>query len=186
MEDEEIVALYWERDEAAIRETQRKYGKRLRRIVHGILSDPEDRKESLNDTYMRAWNSMPPHKPPVLPAYLATLARRAAIDLYRKNTRDKRKASEYTVSLSELGQCVTAGDVTVQSVDMALLAEAIDEYLHTLPAKTRILFMRRYYFADSMRQAAAFCGMSESKAASLLYRVRIGLKNYLIEKGFTV
>lgn len=185
MEDEKIVALYWQRDEAAIRETEKKYGRYLMNIAGRVLTDREDCRESVSDTYMRAWESMPPQRPAVLSTYLGKLARRAAIDLWRKKSRDKRIGSEYALSLTELSECA-GPDSTVQAVDAHLLAEALDAWLHTLPERTRKLFLRRYYYLDSIAGAARFCGLTEAAAASLLYRTRLGLKKHLQEEGFTL
>lgn len=186
MQDREIVALYWERDEAAIRKTEQKYGRYLLKIAHNILADWEDSKESVNDTYLKAWNSMPPHKPEVLAAYLGKITRQLSIDIFRKRNRQKRQASEYAVSLSELEDCVSGGDNTLQSADLQLLAEAIGSYLRTLSAEARNTFVGRYFYLDSLKEVAAYYGMSESKAKSMLYRTRMGLRAYLEKEGFTI
>lgn len=102
MQDEKIVALYWERNETAIHETEQKYGRYLTKIAYNVLADLEDSKESVNDTYLSAWNSMPPHKPEILSTYLAKITRRISIDIYRKKNRKKRQPSEYALSLEEL------------------------------------------------------------------------------------
>ena len=107
MQDEMIVALYWKRDEKAISETERKYGRYLSKIAYNILSDWEDSKETVNDTYLKAWNSMPTHKPGVLSTYLGKITRQLSIDAFRTRNRDKRKHSEYAVSLSELEDCIS-------------------------------------------------------------------------------
>lgn len=117
MQDEKIVVLYWERNESAIYETEQKYGRYLMKIAYNILADMEDSKESVNDTYLGAWNSMPPHKPEILSTYLVKITRRISIDIFRKRNRKKRQISEYTISLEELGDCVSAGDTTEQEVD---------------------------------------------------------------------
>ncbi len=184
MEDEQIVDLYWQRDEAAIGETQTKYGRYLSKIAYNILNDPEDSQESVNDTYLAAWNSMPPHRPGILSAYLAKLTRRISIDLFRYRTRDKRLGSEYALSLSELEECVSGGDTTQDAVNEKLLADAIGIYLRLLPETTRIAFVGRYYYLDPLKEVAAYCGISESKAKSLLYRTRQGLKAYLKKEGY--
>ncbi len=184
MQDERIVALYWQRDETAIRETEQKYGRYLSKIAHNILSDWEDSRESVNDTYLKAWHSMPPHKPSVLATYLGKITRQLSIDRFRARNREKRQASEYAVSLSELEDCVSNGNATEEGTDLHLLAEAINSYLSTLPAEARNTFVGRYYFLDSVREVAAYCGMSESKAKSMLYRTRIGLRNHLEREGF--
>ena len=149
MLDEEIVDLYWQRDENALRETERKYGPYLTKIAYNILSDLEDSKERVNDTYLKAWNSMPPHRPGVLSAYLGKITRQLSIDLFRTRNREKRRASEYAVSLSELEDCVSGSETTEQRVELKMLAEAINAYLYTLPAEARSIFIGRYYFADS-------------------------------------
>jgi len=184
MEDEQIVSLYWAREESAIRETEKKYDRYLTKIAHNILNNPEDSRESVNDTYLAAWNSMPPHRPSVLSAYLAKLTRRISIDCFRYRTREKRLGSEYAISLSELGDCVSGGNTTEEIVNVKLLADAIGIYLRTQSTEARTAFLARYYFLDSVREVAAYLGISESKCKTLLYRTRIGLKAYLEKEGF--
>lgn len=184
MEDEQIVNLYFDRDETAIRETERKYDRYLTKIAYNILSDLEDSRESVNDTYLAAWDSMPPHRPSVLSAYLSKITRRISIDRFRYRTRDKRKESEYAVSLSELGDCVSGGNTTEEIINVKLLADAIGIYLRLQSEEARHAFIGRYYFLDPLKEVAAYCGMSESKAKTLLYRTRVGLKEYLKKEGF--
>ncbi len=186
MEDEQIVSLYWDRDENAIRETEIKYDRYLTKIAYNILNNTEDSRESVNDTYLAAWDSMPPHKPSILSAYLAKLTRRISIDCFRYRTRDKRMASEYAVSLSELGDCVSGGNTTEEIVNVKLLADAIGIYLRLQSEEARTAFIGRYYFLDPIKEVAAYCSMSESKVKSLLYRTRLGLKEYLEKEGFCV
>lgn len=186
MEDETIVSLYWARDERAIQETEEKYDRYLTKIAYNILNNIEDSRESVNDTYLAAWDSMPPHRPSVLSSYLAKLTRRISIDCFRYRTRGKRMASEYAVSLSELGDCVSGGNTTEEIVNVKLLADAIGIYLRLQNEQTRTAFLGRYYFLDSIKEVAAYCGMSESKCKSLLHRTRLGLKEYLIKEGFCV
>ena len=186
MQDEQIVALYWERNEVAIEETKNKYEHYLLKIAHNILLDFEDSQESVNDTYLAAWNSMPPHKPNVLATYLGKIIRRISIDIFRRKNRSKRKASEYAISLTELEDCIAKGGTPEDDVEVKLLADAINEFLRTLPKDARTLFVGRYYFLDSLKDAAAYCGISESRAKSLLFRTRCNLKNYLEKEGFAV
>lgn len=186
MEDEQIVTLYWNREEAAIRETEAKYDRYLTKIAYNILADLEDSRESVNDTYLAAWESMPPHRPGILSTYLAKLTRRISIDLFRYRTRWKRVASEYAISLSELGDCVSGGNTTEEIVNVKLLADAIGIYLRTQSAEARTAFLARYYFLDPLKEVAASLGISESKCKSLLYRTRVGLKEYLQKEGFCV
>ena len=184
MEDEQIVALYWERDEQAISETERKYDRYLLKIANNILNNQEDSRESVNDTYLAAWNSMPPHRPGVLSAYLAKLTRRISIDCFRYRTRNKRMASEYAVSLSELSDCVSGGNTTEEIINAKALADAIGVYLRLQSKETQAAFLGRYYFLDPVKEIARYLGMSESKVKSLLYRTRLGLKEHLEKEGF--
>ena len=184
MRDDEIVALYWQRDETAIWETQQKYGRYLNKITYNVLADLGDCEEVVNDTCLKAWNSMPPHRPAVLGTFLGKIARQLSIDRFRTRNRKKRQGSEYILSLSELEECVSGGDTTQQKVDGRLLAEAISSYLKILPEQACHTFVGRYYYMDPLKEVAAYCGMSESKAKSLLYRTRQGLKAYLKQEGF--
>jgi len=186
MEDEAIVSLYWDRDERAIQETEEKYDRYLTKIACNILNNTEDSRESVNDTYLAAWESMPPHKPSALSAYLAKLTRRISIDRFRYRTREKLMASEYAVSLSELGDCVSGGNTTEELVNVKLLADTIGIFLRLQSEDVRTVFLGRYYFLDSVREIAAYCGMSESKVKSLLHRTRLSLKAYLEKEGFCV
>ena len=184
MEDQKIVDLYWERNETAIRETEIKYDYYLTKIAYNILNDTEDSRESVNDTYLAAWNSMPPQRPAVLSTYLGKLTRRISIDRFRYHNREKRQASQYALSLSELDECVSGGNTTEEAINLKLLGEAIGRYLCTLPQEARVVFVGRYYYLDPLKEIAAYCGMTESKCKSLLHRTRLGLKAYLTKEGF--
>ena len=184
MEDPQIISLYWQREESAIRETENKYGPYLTRIAHNILFDREDSRESVNDTYLAAWETMPPHRPEALSAYLAMLTRRISIDRLRMRTRKKRIPSEYTVSLSELEDCVSGSGSPEEVLDSRLLAEAIGTYLRTVSKEARTVFVARYFFLDPVRQIAASHGITESKCKSLLHRTRLGLREHLKKEGF--
>ena len=184
MTDEKIVDLYWRRDESAVTETQLKYEKYLTKVAYNILYDLEDSMESVNDTYLRAWKAIPPHRPQVLSTFLAKITRRVAIDVVRRRTRNKRVPSEYTSSLSELEECLSDRNTPEEKMDGYLLEGAINNYLRTLPEATRNLFIGRYFYMDSLKEAAKYCGMTESKAKTLLYRTRLGLKEYLEKEGF--
>lgn len=186
MEDELIVDLYWNRDEDAIGKTQEKYDRYLTKIAYNILANAEDSRESVNDTYLAAWDSMPPHRPAVLSTYLGKLTRRISIDCFRGRTRAKRVPSQYAMSLEELGECVSGGNTTEEIVSVKLLADAIGMFLRLQSDEARNLFIGRYYYLDSLKEAAAYCGMSESKAKSLLFRTRIALKEYLEKEGFSL
>ena len=186
MRDDEIVTLYWKRDERAIQETKNEYGRYLFKIANNILLDFEDSQESVNDTYLAAWNSMPPQRPSVLSTYLGKLTRRISIDIFRKKNREKRRASEYALSLDELQECISGGNMLEEEVEVKLLAKAINEFLRMQPEEARDLFIGRYYFLDSLKDVARYCGMSESKAKTVLFRTRCNLKAHLEKEGFLV
>lgn len=186
MDDEQIVSLYWLRQESAIRETEKKYDRYLTKIAYNILSDYEDSRESVNDTYLAAWSSMPPHRPNILSTYLSKLTRRISIDLLRYRNRGKRQQSQYALSLEELGECVSGGNTTEAAYTEKELADTIADYLRLCSEEARHAFIGRYYYLDSIREVAAYCGMSESKCKSLLHRTRLGLREYLNKEGFAV
>lgn len=182
MEDNRIVELYWQRDESAISETQQKYGKYLTKIAYSILADIEDSRESVNDTYLKAWYSIPPQKPCVLSTFLGRITRQISIDIYRKKNAKKRQGSEYALALDELYDCASP-DSPEKEIEAQFLAKCIGEYLLTLSEDARDIFMCRYYFFDSLRDIADHLGVSESKIKSSLHRTRTGLKTYLEKEG---
>jgi RNA polymerase sigma-70 factor (ECF subfamily) len=180
MTDEAIIALYQSRDEAAISETQRKYSGYLSKIAYNVVGDSEDSAEAVNDTYLAAWNAIPPHEPVSLPAFLGKIARRIAVDAFRKRTAAKRQSTEYALSLNELGDCVSSPDNRPEHwVEAKLLGDKISDWLETLSPEMSAAFVRRYYFADSVKAIAARSSSSESKVKSMLHRARIALKSYL-------
>lgn len=184
MRDEEIVKLYWQRSENAIKETSAKYQAYLSKIAYNVLSDFEDSKECVNDTYLAAWNSMPEHRPSVLSTYLGKITRRLSIDVYRKKNSVKRYASEYALSLSELEDSLADHKTPEQTLDATLLDEAINAFIRSLPEESRKVFIGRYYFFDSVKKIAAYCGISESNVKAILFRTRQKLKAYLVKEGF--
>ncbi len=185
MQDYEIVDLYFSRSESAINATDEKYGAYLTKIAYNVTNNDEDSKESVNDTYLAAWNSMPPHRPSVLRTFLSKLTRRIAIDKVRMSTRKKRIGSQYELSLSELQSCVGSPDVG-DTLDAKLLGEAISAFLREQSPDARNAFICRYYFLDSVRDTAARLCMSEAKLKSLLHRTRAALREYLTKEGFEV
>ena len=186
MEDREIVDLYWDRNERAISETAEKYERYLLKIAWNILADREDSEESVNDTYLHAWNAMPPHRPSLLSTFLGKITRQLSIDIYRKRHASKRGGSEYALSLDELADCVPATGGPEQEFEANELASAIDRFLRDLPAEARNLFLARYYFMDPLKDAAAACGLTEANAKTVLFRTRQKLKEYLGKEGYAV
>ena len=184
MEDERIVALYWERSEDAIRQTQSKYDNYCMGIAGRILSNHEDARECVNDTYLAAWDAIPPQRPAVLSTFLGKLTRRISIDRWRALTADKRGGSAVTVALEELEMCIPGGTDPVKEVEAKELARAISGFLRTLPYIQRKVFLMRYFeMADLTRIQEEF-QISSSKAKSMLHRTRKKLKTYLQEEGY--
>lgn len=179
MEDKEIIELYRQRNETAISETENKYGKYLTKIAYNILADIEDCNESVNDTYLKTWYSIPPHCPVVFSAFLAKITRQISIDIYRKKNTKKRHGSEYAVSIDELYDCAGTDGSPEEEVDLKVLSSAIGSYLADISEESRSVFICRYYFFDSIRDISDSHSMSESKVKSMLHRTRLGLKEYL-------
>lgn len=184
MEDSRIIELYWQRDESAIRETDERYGPFLLTIAQNILADREDSRESVNDTYLRAWETMPPQKPGVLSAFLAKITRTVSIDRLRRRTAQKRAGGAYTLSLEELGECVSGGDDPVDEAETRALADAIGVYLRRLTPDARRAFVCRYFYVEPLEEIARRQGCSVSRVKSMLHRTRQGLRRYLSEEGF--
>ena len=186
MTDEKIVELYWKRDESAIMETSQKYEKYLTVIAYNILNNIECSQESVNDTYLKAWNTMPPEKPNILKLYLARITRQISIDILRTYTRKKRGCSQYEISLNELEECITDNNNIQQEIELKLLSKTINEFLYSLPELSRNIFVCRYYFCDSIKTISVYFAVSEAKVKSILYRTRLSLKKHLENEGFFV
>ena len=186
MDDNLIVGLFFERDERAIREAENKYSAYLRKIAYNILGSDEDVAECVNDTYLAAWNSIPPHKPTNLLTYLSKLARRCAVDVYRTRTRQKRRGSEYSASLSELSEVLQGGERPDDALNAKLLTKSIEDFLKGVPDESRRVFIARYYFLDSIADISKCFGISAGKVKTLLHRTRLKLKEHLESDGFTV
>lgn len=184
MDDEQIVVLYWERSENAIRETAAKYENYCHSIAFGILKNHEDANESVNDTWLDAWNSMPPHRPSVLSTFLGKITRRVAIDRWRRDTAKKRGGGEMMLLLEELTECVPAERTVEQDWELTELARTVNDFLLTLPEEKQRVFMCRYWYADSVSSIAKRTGFSQSKVKSMLYHSRKALREYLDKEGF--
>ena len=183
MKDSEIVELYWQRNENAIQETKNRYDRYLTQIAYQVLFNKEDADECVSDTYLAAWNSMPDYRPEVLSAYLIKIARQKAIDRLRYRQRQKRQGTEYAVSYEELGDVIEDPASAEDASKDDLLKEAMARFLRDLPADARHLFLGRYFYFDSLKDTAAYCGMSDSKAKSMLHRTRRKLKKFLTKEG---
>lgn len=183
MEDSRIVALYWARDEEAIRATASKYGSYCRSIADNILRSREDAEEILNDTYLGAWNAMPPHRPEVLRTFLGRITRCAALKKWRDEHRDKRGGDEVALTLEELSECVPSGHSVEAGVIAGELSERIDRFLGTLVPVERQVFLCRYWYLDSISKIGGDFGFSDSKVKSMLHRTRAKLRAYLEKEG---
>lgn len=186
MEDDKIIQLYLERDEAAIKQTSEKYGSRLRAISYHITVDLETAEECENDTYLAAWKRIPPSEPRrYFYAFLAKITRACSIDRCRERTRLKR--SSVIVELTdELEMCIPAGNDASDDFEAKLLGEAISHYLYTLSDEKQVMFMRRYFYLDTVSEIAKRLSISDSKVKTTLFRIRKGLREYLIREGYTL
>ena len=176
MEDKDIIELYILRNERALKESGKKYGRLCRGVAMRILGNKEDAEETENDTYLRAWNTIPPAEPQSLGAYLAAICRRLSIDRLRTQKRAKRGAGKYTASLDELDAAVS--DLP-DPADAAALKDAIKRFLAALPEENRSIFLQRYWWFLSVKEIAREQGMSESAVKMQLARTRNKLREYL-------
>lgn len=183
MEDGRIVELYWSRDQSAISETQSKYGSYCYTIAHHILARAEDAEESVNDTWLAAWNAMPPHRPNILSTFLGKLTRRISLRKRRDLCRDKRGGGTVDLALEELEECIPYGGGVEEAVEAKELSAAIDRFLEALPAVDRDVFVARYWFLAPLPEISLKFGFSESKTKSMLFRTREKLKKHLHKEG---
>lgn len=186
MNDQHIVELYWQRDESALRTTAACYGAALTAVAQRILDDRAESEETVNDTYLRAWNVIPPHRPTKLGAFLAKITRELAIDRYRRRKAEKRTASQYALSLDELSECIPGGETPDEALDYTVLTRHIEAYLAGLKPPMRQAFVGRYFFALSLQEIADRQGVTLSWVKITLHRARIGLREYLEKEGYSV
>lgn len=186
MDDVSIVELYWERDEKAIEETDFKYKKYLFSIAYNVLGDRLDCEECLNDTYLGAWNAMPPSRPNVLKAFLPTIVRRIAIKRYHSNRRHKKIPSEMTVSLSELEDFVAGDDSIGAHFDAERLGRVISDFVYSLCDRQQFIFISRYYVADPIDTIAGDLKVSRSTVNKELASIRSALKEKLESEGYSI
>ena len=184
MEDANIIALYWARSEEAIARTAEKYGGYCKNVIRRILGDGRDAEECLSDTWLGAWNAMPPQRPKSLPPFLGRIARNTALDRYDYNRAQCRDSGFETV-LEELAECV-GGSSTEEALDLRQLGEAISAYLAEVSPAVRTVFLRRYWYCDSVAEIAERTGYSQSKIKAILHRARKGLGAHLRKEGYDV
>ncbi len=184
MNDEQIVELYWQRDESAIQETCAKYGAYCMTVAENILSCREDCEECVNDTWLRAWNAIPPQKPEILRLFLAKITRNLSLDRWKAKAAAKRGRGEIDLALEELGECL-AGSMSVEdTVSGKELAGSVNQFMLKLPEREADIFLRRYFFVEPVAAIAGRYGMKESNVLVILSRTRRKLKIHLEKEGY--
>ena len=184
MEDNEIIELYWKRNEVAIPETDKKYGKYCCKIAHNILTNIEDSEECVNDTYLRVWNAIPPKKPSVFKAFLAKITRNLALDKYDSKSAQKRNNSMDLV-YEELEDCIPTNSME-KEIEYNELVKELNMFLENLSKEKRVVFLERYWYMSSIKDIAAKHNQKESKTKMELLRMRNALRKYLEERGEVV
>ena len=182
MDDKHIIALLFDRSEQALTILAQKFGPRLLLTTRNILGDTQDAEECVSDTYLAIWNAIPPREPNPLAGFVFKTGRNLALKRLRHNTAAKRN-SHYDVSLDELSACI-AGSSLDEALSARDLGQAIDRFLDTLSRDSRIIFLRRYWFGDSVSQIAAALGRSENSVSVRLNRCRGKLRTYLEQEGY--
>lgn len=185
MEDSRIIDLFFRRSQEAIPALAEKYGPLCHGLANQILTDRRDAEECVSDAYLGVWNTVPPKRPNPLRAYLCRILRNLSITRYRANRAAKRN-SHYDLALEELGDCVPGGTDPAGALEAKELAGMLNDFLGSLSRKDRVLFLGRYWFADSIREAGARVGIGEKNASVRLTRLRKALRAYLEERGVTV
>lgn len=184
MNDEKIIELFQKRDEQAIKECMVLYGDYCRVVAAGILNDPADVEEALADTWLAAWDSIPPHNPKYLRLFLGRITRNRAISVWRKNHAGQRGGGQVIVALDELSQCVSPTGCPEQEVDAKQLTDAINRFLKNQPIRQRQVFLRRYFYLEDISAIAHRYDLRESNVRMMLSRTRQKLRKYLIQEGY--
>jgi len=186
MDDKQIIDLYWERSETAISETAEKYGRYCHCIAFNVLHSDEDSKECVNDTYLSAWNSMPPHRPSALKTFLGKLTRNLSLNRHKQLTAEKRGNGQMPLIIDELHECLPSTENTESIIDDLVLVDVFNRFLASLPVEQRKIFMRRYWYMSPVKEIAADYGMGESKVKMSLLRSRNELKRLLEKEGIAI
>lgn len=182
MDDNRIIELFWERSDKAISETSQKYGKYCSGISMQILHNTLDAEECVNDTWLHAWNAIPPKRPSILKAYLGKITRNLSLDKWKRSTAQKRGGSQVELMLEELGDCIPAADSVQNEVETKITGEIISDFLRDQPEMSRWLFIRRYWYGDSIADLQEKTKFTESYVKTTLFRMRQKLKQRLEEE----
>ena len=184
MNDEEIVDLFWQRDEAAITATSAKYGALCGKIAYGILGNAQDSEEIVNHAYLRLWDAVPPKRPQPFMPFLAKIVRNLALNRLKAEHTQKRRAGEFAVSLDELDECIPDKKSDHSSAEQ--IRDCLNTFLKGQKPAVRSIFINRYFYCESIEDIAVKTGFSESKVKSALFRLRNKLKDYLESEGISV
>jgi RNA polymerase sigma-70 factor (ECF subfamily) len=183
MEDKLIVDLFWQRMENAIGEASKKYAGYCHSIAYRILRSNEDADECVNDTWLRAWNAIPPARPERLPAFLGKITRNLSLNRHEKMSAEKRGGGVVEIAIAELEGCLPSGTSVEDEIEEIHITEAVDRFLDALPEQARDVFVQRYWYLSSIADISADLGISENTVASMLFRTRNKLKQQLIKEG---
>ncbi|MBQ8623614.1 MAG: sigma-70 family RNA polymerase sigma factor [Oscillospiraceae bacterium] len=186
MEDEKIIELYFERNQSAIDETDKKYGKLIKNISRNILNSLPDVEECVSDTYMQLWNSIPPKEPPSLKTYACKIVRNLSINRLEFLCADKRGAGKSCEIIDELAEAIPSKENVEEKIELTALTEAINSFLSSISTEQRIIFVKRYWFLKSDEEISSELGVSLAKVRTSLSRTRKKLKVYLIKEGYTL
>ena len=184
MDDKSIVDLYLNRNEEAITHTDEKYGRYCFCISYNILTNREDAEESVSDTYMAAWNAIPPQRPSVLSTFLGKITRHISIDRWRARSAEKRGGGELPLALEELNDCIAGMQNVEMEYERKEISRAYLKFLDALPITERRVFLCRYWYVDSIEMIAERFGFSQSKVKTMLHRTRLKLRKQLAEEGY--
>lgn len=184
MEDKEIIALYFQRDESAVTHSQLKYGAYCNTIARNITGCTEDAEECVSETWFKAWNAIPPQRPTFLKAFLGKITRNLALDSVRRKTAESRGGGAVPLVLEELAECIPAKSSVEDQVDARELGRIISTFVRSLKERDGDLFLRRYFYMDSLEEAAKHVGLSPKHAAVSLHRTRKRLEDYLRKEGY--
>lgn len=183
MDDKEIITLYWNRNECAIDETAKKYGKYCHGIAYNILHNTEDAEECVSDTFLNAWNSIPPQTPTRLSAFLGRVARNLALNRWDYNTAEKRNGGSAPLVLEEMAECIPGKEDMENIADAMDFKDVLNRFLSALPKEKRIIFLRRYWYFCTIEEIARDFHKSESGVKMMLLRLRTDFRTFLMKEG---
>ena len=184
MNDEKIIQLYWDRDEQAIQASMDAYGPYCRAVAREILHNPSDQEEAVADTWLRAWDAIPPRRPKYLRLFLGKITRNLSLSLWRRQTSARRGGGQVTLALEELGECIGSDSSPEEQVNLQELEKALSAFLRTESEMRRAVFLRRYFYLEDLESIARYYKLKESNVRMMLCRTRQKLKNFLKQEGY--